>query len=298
MENLIYNATDWKAGREGGTAWTPARLNNIESGIVNATNQINTINNYAECSTARNVNAKVVSIGNIKTLYTGLIITVRFTDAGTANPTSGNLSLNVSNTGAKTIVDAHTNKTVLTYAYCSNFYNNQVHEFMYDGTYWVWMSRDNNTTYTGATIKTSVAKTGSGTTVTKTIATNTSLNDVVATLLNNDSALESKLTPSAIVINDFFSNIQQDTTINNAYIYQIGNRINFYVDFSISKVVNSNLFSTKYKPAHKDFNIYPIYGSATPYAPTGSVWVHNAGYFRVYGLPVGHYYMSGEYALE
>lgn len=34
---INYTPTNWKAGREGGTAWTPARLNNMESGIVNAT---------------------------------------------------------------------------------------------------------------------------------------------------------------------------------------------------------------------------------------------------------------------
>lgn len=41
MENLIYNPTEWKAGREGGTAWTPERLNNIEQGILQATNRLN-----------------------------------------------------------------------------------------------------------------------------------------------------------------------------------------------------------------------------------------------------------------
>lgn len=43
MANILsYIKTIWKAGREGGTAWTPERLNNIESGIEQATNQINT----------------------------------------------------------------------------------------------------------------------------------------------------------------------------------------------------------------------------------------------------------------
>lgn len=42
MKLLSYVKTVWKAGREGGTAWTPERLNNIEDGIEQATNQINT----------------------------------------------------------------------------------------------------------------------------------------------------------------------------------------------------------------------------------------------------------------
>ena len=42
MANILsYIKTIWKAGREGGTAWTPDRLNNIEGGIEQATNQIN-----------------------------------------------------------------------------------------------------------------------------------------------------------------------------------------------------------------------------------------------------------------
>lgn len=45
--------------------------------------------------------------------------------------------------------------------------------------------------------KTSAAKTGSGTTVTNTIAANTSLDDAVGTLLNNDAALNTALTNKA-----------------------------------------------------------------------------------------------------
>lgn len=35
---LDYTRTEWKAGREGGTAWTPARLNNMEDGIEKVSN--------------------------------------------------------------------------------------------------------------------------------------------------------------------------------------------------------------------------------------------------------------------
>ena len=45
----------------------------------------------------------------------------------------------------------------------------------------------------GADIKTSVSKTGSGTTVTNTISSGTTLNNAVGTLLNNDYALKSAL---------------------------------------------------------------------------------------------------------
>ena len=52
MANILnYVKTLWKAGREGGTAWTPERLNNIEDGIEQATNQINTNSENIEQAT-------------------------------------------------------------------------------------------------------------------------------------------------------------------------------------------------------------------------------------------------------
>lgn len=42
---INYNKTEWKAGKEGGTAWTPDRLNNIENGIEQTTNAVNQLNN-------------------------------------------------------------------------------------------------------------------------------------------------------------------------------------------------------------------------------------------------------------
>ena len=102
---------------------------------------------YAECSTARNVAAKTVTLPGFK-LEAGARISVRFTGTDSSNPASGNITLNVNGTGAKEIVDSHTNKTKLTYTSGGLFYNNLVDDFVYDGTYWVYMNRDNNTTYT------------------------------------------------------------------------------------------------------------------------------------------------------
>ena len=101
---------------------------------------------FAECSTARNVAAKTVTLPGFE-LKTGTRITVRFTDTGASNPSSGNITLNVNGTGAKEIVDSHTNMTKLTYD-VNMFYNNMTWDFIYDGTYWVYLNRDNNTTYT------------------------------------------------------------------------------------------------------------------------------------------------------
>lgn len=100
---------------------------------------------YAECSTARNVAAKTVTLAGFK-LETGTRISVRFTNTGTTNPASGNITLNVNGTGAKEIVDGRSNMAKITYTY-NWFYGNQVNDFIYDGTYWVMTNRDNNTTY-------------------------------------------------------------------------------------------------------------------------------------------------------
>ena len=109
------------------------------------------------CSTARSTAAKTVALTGF-TLTTGAKVTVRFTDTGTSNPSSGNLTLEVNGTGAKEIVDGHTNMTVMTYSNASSFYNNYVAEFVYDGTYWVWINKDSNTIYTGGSLKTNAVK--------------------------------------------------------------------------------------------------------------------------------------------
>ena len=101
----------------------------------------------ATCSTARNVAAKVAMLANF-VLKPGATIVVQFTDTTTANPSSGNLTLNVNNTGAKPIAYAR-NGTIgaLTYAMAGAFYNNLAHVFTYNGTYWVCSSYnvDSNT---------------------------------------------------------------------------------------------------------------------------------------------------------
>ena len=169
----------------------------------------NKMDNIVDCSTARNVAAKTVSLSGF-VLRNSAKVVVRFTNTGTTNPSSGNLTLNVNNTGAKNIIDGHTNNTTMTYSNAGNFCNNQVCEFIYNGTAWVWLNRDSNTTYTGGTLKTAAAKTGSGSTVTNTIAANTTIDNAIGTLLNNDYKINSDLTALAM------KNISNDCTISFA----------------------------------------------------------------------------------
>ncbi|MGN0508557.1 MAG: hypothetical protein ACI4GX_04935 [Ruminococcus sp.] len=105
-------------------------------------------NNMATCTTGRATAAKVATLANFS-LNVGASIAVKFTDtAGTDNPSSGNLTLNVNNTGAKVIGYCRNGgKAALIYKYGSYFYNNLIHIFTYDGTYWLCMdwNQDNNT---------------------------------------------------------------------------------------------------------------------------------------------------------
>lgn len=141
--NTIYSpATTSANGLMGST--DKANLNTVMSTLTLAT-----------CSTARNVTAKVATLANF-VLKPGATIVVEFTDTTTTNPSSGNLTLNVNNTGAKTI--AFTRNGVigaLKYTSAGAFYNNIAHVFTYNGTYWVCLSynADNNTwtAFKGAT---------------------------------------------------------------------------------------------------------------------------------------------------
>ena len=130
---------------DGTKVATPALLKQyVLAGVTETSEQ------YAVCSTARNVTAKTVTLAGFK-LETGARISVRFTDTGASNPASGHITLNVNGTGAKEIVDGHTNMTILGITSGGLFYNNLVDDFVYDGTYWVYMNRDNNTTYSSKT---------------------------------------------------------------------------------------------------------------------------------------------------
>ena len=90
---------------------------------------------FLNCSTARSTAAKTVACS-------GCSVYVRFTSTGTSNPSSGNLTLNINSTGAKPIVIGNSNKTAMTYANAGELCGNKCHQFVYDGTNWVFVGRD------------------------------------------------------------------------------------------------------------------------------------------------------------
>lgn len=114
---------------------------------------------YGTCATAAATKDKVVTLSESAGwpgLVAGVIVGVKFSNTNTySNATSSPITLNVNSTGAKNIWygsnhsgggNTGANTTVYGRAGYINYY-------MYDGTYWVWMSSsaDNNTTYSVAT---------------------------------------------------------------------------------------------------------------------------------------------------
>ena len=97
---------------------------------------------YAECSTAVNVVAKVISCDGF-VLEPGAIIAIRFTSTTTTAPTSGNITLNINGTGAKNIVPKE-NNVVYPYTWAWYFSNNRTWLFVYNGTYFICLNQDNN----------------------------------------------------------------------------------------------------------------------------------------------------------
>lgn len=140
----------WMSGPSAGAS---APATTTSNGLMSATDKkaIEVLKKpLATCATGRAAAAKVATLANF-VLQVGTSIAVKFTDtAGTANPTTGNLTLNVNGTGAKTIgYFRNGNKAAFSYASGNFFYNNATHIFTYDGTFWLCMdwNADRNTTY-------------------------------------------------------------------------------------------------------------------------------------------------------
>lgn len=113
---------------------------------------------YGTCTTAAATAAKTVTISNNEDwkLKVGVIVAVKFSYSNTAS----NCTLNVNNTGAKSIWYNTTVYTGTSTAVAG--YANKYIYYMYDGTYWVWFGQsiDSNTTYSNFVKSGSGAKSG------------------------------------------------------------------------------------------------------------------------------------------
>lgn len=157
---FTFNNLKGEKGDAGTNATTTAVASTTANGLMSSTDKIN-LNTVmsalalATCSTARNATAKVATLANF-VLKPGVTIAVKFTNTTTTNPSSGNLTLNVNNTGAKTIAFTRNGAIgTLNYSSAGAFCNNIAHVFTYNGTYWVCITynADNNTwaAFKGAT---------------------------------------------------------------------------------------------------------------------------------------------------
>ena len=91
---------------------------------------------FGNCVTEANVSEKVITLVNADgwELKEGTIVGVRFAKTNTAT----NVTLNVNNTGAKSIWYNTSVITTATSSVCG--YANRINYYMYDGTYWVFLS--------------------------------------------------------------------------------------------------------------------------------------------------------------
>ena len=139
----------------GGSTWSNwlslALKTDVPGKISDLSNTSGGFVTYCTCTTAAGTAAKVVTIDSGDTnwvLRKGSIIAVKFTNTNTAS----NVTLNVNNTGAKSV---YYNTSVNTGNSNSIFgYANRVVFYLYDGTNWVWISDSrhdgNDNTYTTA----------------------------------------------------------------------------------------------------------------------------------------------------
>lgn len=106
-------------------------------------------NNFGVCSTAAATAAKTVTLNNNKkfVLTVGAVVYVKFTVANSA--AVGSITLNVNNTGAKNI--KYVNQVNIPGT--GYLRANQTIMFMYDGTYWIYMSNVQHNTDTYDRIK-------------------------------------------------------------------------------------------------------------------------------------------------
>lgn len=114
---------------------------------------------FATCDTAAGTKDKVATItGNSTwTRKIGSIVAVKYSNTNTydANNTTsgtGSVTLNVNGTGAANIYYGATANPTGTNTAAFGYANRYIY-YMWDGTYWIWLSQstDNNTTYSGMT---------------------------------------------------------------------------------------------------------------------------------------------------
>lgn len=147
----------WKTDASGNPAWrddantTYSAATQSASGLMSADDKFKTDYTnvaFCTCDTDASTAEKVVTLsGNTKwKLQPGAIIVVKFTTSNTAS----NVTLNVNGTGAKSIWYRNSVYTETSSTYCGAANRNNM--YMYDGTYWVWISSGYMNSYSNASL--------------------------------------------------------------------------------------------------------------------------------------------------
>ena len=134
----------WNAGANTGTAnWNNWANVALEKDV----------SHFATCTTEAATKDKVATISGVEdyVLRVGAIVGVKFTNTNTfnASATAGYVTLNVNGTGAKNIWWNNTGSPTGTNTKAFGYANRTIY-YMYDGTYWVFLSAstdDNSTGY-------------------------------------------------------------------------------------------------------------------------------------------------------
>lgn len=105
---------------------------------------------YAECDDTRDTLNKVIDCDDF-VLEKGVMIAVKFTAPDSTNPTSGTFTLNINNTGAKEIIIKNTSYKLI-YGNGWYFQGGYIWLFMYDGTQYIMLNQDANTSYSPMTL--------------------------------------------------------------------------------------------------------------------------------------------------
>ena len=152
----LYNGTYWVWIGHGNDDNTTYQSKEAASGGTDVSlvttgekytwnNKANVGTCYGTCATAAGTAAKEVTISSDQNfvLEVGAFIAVKFTNSNTAN----NVTLSVNGTAAKSIWYNNAAYTSNGSTVCGEA--NRINTYVYDGTYWVWVShgRDDNTTY-------------------------------------------------------------------------------------------------------------------------------------------------------
>lgn len=132
------------------------------------------------CTSSASTKDKIVTVDSEFKLQKGVRIGVKFDNSNTYNETSDNrITLNVNNTGAKSIYYAQGN-TQGTSSKAFGLVNNYIY-YVYNGEQWVWdgMNRDYDTTYSSMSVDELKTGTATSTRTVRADYLNTAINEMI-----------------------------------------------------------------------------------------------------------------------